>query len=750
MAIAACRRLFSAAIVVVLLALPRLCLGGEVVRIGVLSFRPLAFTGQEWRETAAYLDAAVPDHTFQMVPAYLDDLTRLVAGAQVDFVITNPEHFVLLKSRRGLAAIATLIPYAEGRPVDRFGGVIFTRAGNAAIHTLADLRGRRITAVAKESFGGYMAQAWTLREAGFGPAMVAGVRFTGQPHDQVVAEVLAGRADAGFVRTGVLESLAQEGKLRLEDVRVLNPQPPRLFPQRLSTDLYPEWPVAAVTGVPDGLVKAVSLALLRLPPDAAAARSGHYYGFGPPADYAPVEAVMLRLGVHPDRQFGLADIYAQYAASLRAVAALTVLVAALGGLWLLRTNRNLARLLEARAALEAQLLRANAELERRVTDRTREILAAKEEAEEARRHSELILATAGEGICGVDPDGMVSFVNPAARAMFGWDEDEGVGLDLHAATHHSHADGTPLPSSGCPVRQALAGGTTLHTPQEVYWRKDGTPFPVQLTASPIVQGGAAVGAVMVFRDVSEAVRTNRELRQKTEALARSNAELEQFAYVASHDLREPLRMIAAYVGLLERRYADRLDDDGRQFLAFAIDGARRMDHLVLDLLEYSRVGRGDAPAAPFDAGEALATALDNLAVAIAETNARLTLPEARPVLLGNPSEVTRLFQNLVANAIKYRRPGQTPEIRIEAARQGEFWRFAVSDDGVGIPPDAHERVFRLFQRLHTQSEVEGTGIGLALCKKIVEHHGGRLGLDSAPGSPTVFHFTLPAAPAGPH
>ena len=225
------RRLLSLALLLMVVGHPGMCLGDGIVRIGVLSFRPIAITRQQWQDTAAYLDTAVPGHTFEMVPAYLPELTRMVAQGQVDFVVTNPEHFVLLRPRHGLSAIATLIPIADGHPVDRFGGVIFTLAGNAAIRGLDDLRGRRISAVGKESFGGYMAQVWALRKAGIDPAAVtANMRFTGQPHDQAVTEVLSGRADAGFVRTGVLESLAAEGKLRLADIRVLHPQPPDASP----------------------------------------------------------------------------------------------------------------------------------------------------------------------------------------------------------------------------------------------------------------------------------------------------------------------------------------------------------------------------------------------------------------------------------------------------------------------------------------------------------------------------------------
>ncbi|MGW7417044.1 sensor histidine kinase [Streptomyces sp. NPDC054863] len=222
------------------------------------------------------------------------------------------------------------------------------------------------------------------------------------------------------------------------------------------------------------------------------------------------------------------------------------------------------------------------------------------------------------------------------------------------------------------------------------------------------------------------------LDEQAQELRRSNAELEQFAYVASHDLQEPLRKVASFCQLLEKRYGDVVDDRGKQYIAFAVDGAKRMQILINDLLTFSRVGRLDADPVPVDMGDALARALGNLATAVEESGAVVALPEGPlPVVVGDPTSLTMLWQNLIGNAIKFRHPERTPvRIVVGCERAGEEWRFRVTDNGIGVAPEFTEKVFVLFQRLHSREEYAGTGIGLALCRKIVEYYGGTIRLDT--------------------
>jgi signal transduction histidine kinase len=244
-------------------------------------------------------------------------------------------------------------------------------------------------------------------------------------------------------------------------------------------------------------------------------------------------------------------------------------------------------------------------------------------------------------------------------------------------------------------------------------------------------------------EIAERQKAEAVLAQRSEELARSNAELEQMAYVASHDLQEPLRMVASYVQLIEQRYAKSLDAEAHEFIGYAVDGAKRMQALIDDLLTYSRVGMRGKPLEPTDCRKVVDTALGSLKIAIAESGAQITSGPF-PMVMGDAEQLTQVFQNLIANAIKFRN-GANPRIDVRAVRQGEFWQFEVEDDGIGIAPEYAERIFVMFQRLHTRSAYPGTGIGLAICKKIVERHGGRIWVESAQGHGAVFKFTLPKA-----
>lgn len=249
--------------------------------------------------------------------------------------------------------------------------------------------------------------------------------------------------------------------------------------------------------------------------------------------------------------------------------------------------------------------------------------------------------------------------------------------------------------------------------------------------------------ISIARDVTERERAQEELRQRMDDLARSNRDLEQFAYVTSHDLSEPLRMIASYTQLLERRYSKLFDDDAREFMGYVTGGAQRMRQLIDDLLMYSRAGRREVRALPVPLDQPLDEALANLAKAIADSGATIERPHALPTLPCDRSSMMQLFQNLVGNALKFR--GAEPlAVRIDAQQDEGGWTISVRDNGIGIEPKYFERIFVIFQRLHARTEYEGTGIGLAICKRIVEQHGGRISVESQPGSGSAFRFFLPS------
>ena len=271
-------------------------------------------------------------------------------------------------------------------------------------------------------------------------------------------------------------------------------------------------------------------------------------------------------------------------------------------------------------------------------------------------------------------------------------------------------------------------------------RKDGTCFPMDLAVSevPLVHQRAFTAIV---RDITQRKRAEEKLAQTLVDLERSNKELQQFANVASHDLQEPLRMVASYTQLLEKRYKGRLDSDADDFIQFAVDGATRMQKLINDLLSYSRVGARTTPFEPTDCHSVLQEAIANLDITIRENDATITHDEL-PTVLGDPAQMRQLFQNLIGNAIKFRSE-QASGVHVSAEEKENEWVFFVRDNGIGIDPQYHDRIFVLFQRLHSQGDHPGTGIGLAICRKIVERHGGRIWVESEFGKGSTFYFTMP-------
>lgn len=264
------------------------------------------------------------------------------------------------------------------------------------------------------------------------------------------------------------------------------------------------------------------------------------------------------------------------------------------------------------------------------------------------------------------------------------------------------------------------------------------PFKAEELRVRLYAGKRILASTELERQVQERTR---ELEERTRQLERSNKELEEFAYVASHDLQEPLRMVASYTTLLAKRYSGNLDDKADRYIAYAVDGAKRMQQLILDLLALSRVAKRAEELAPADCEKALECALSNLGIAVAETGALVTY-DPLPVVLAEGSQLIQLFQNLVGNSLKFHSE-QLPVVHVSAQDKGDEWLFAVRDNGIGIDPQHAERIFVIFQRLHKPSEYPGTGIGLAMCKKIVERHGGRIWVESEPGRGATFCFTFP-------
>ncbi|MFC6824117.1 sensor histidine kinase [Halopelagius fulvigenes] len=352
-----------------------------------------------------------------------------------------------------------------------------------------------------------------------------------------------------------------------------------------------------------------------------------------------------------------------------------------------------------------------------------------------------------DGIIVLDTASRIQYANPAVEDILGYSSEELVGESklsiIPERLREAHLSG---------LNRYLETGE-----RNIDWRyvelpgqhEDGHEVPLGISLNDFFFEGNRY-FVGLFRDISERKEVERALRERerqleelVEKLEESNERLEQFAYAASHDLQEPLRMVTSYLSLVERRYGDELDEDGEEFLEFAVDGAERMREMIDALLEYSRVDTQGDPLEPTDLNEVLADVRTDLTVKIEETDARIESEEL-PRVRGDDNQLRQLFQNLLDNALTYTGE-EPPRVEITAERDGEEWILSVSDNGVGIDPEDTDRVFQVFQSLHTREEGGGTGIGLALCKRIAERHGGDIRVDSEPGGGTTFSVSLPAA-----
>ena len=344
---------------------------------------------------------------------------------------------------------------------------------------------------------------------------------------------------------------------------------------------------------------------------------------------------------------------------------------------------------------------------------------------------------AGSGVAHIGLDRRFLRVNRRLCEIFGYSEAELLGL---TGRQISHPDDLDAINEQRP--RLHAGEIDAIRLEKRYLRKDGSPVWVALTMTVERDSvGNPLYEIAIYDDIDSRKKAEAELRTAHDELARSNAELEQFAYVASHDLQEPLRMVASYTQLLGKRYGDRLEGDAKEFMAFIVDGAARMKQLIEDLLAYSRVGRRAMALKPVKMEAVMARVRTNLRGALEDSAGELT-HDALPVVAGDESQLVQLLQNLAGNALKFHGEA-APRVHVSCAERDGEWEFTVQDNGIGIEPQYFERIFMVFQRLHDKGQYPGTGIGLAICKKVVDRHGGRIWVESAPGKGSRFHFTLP-------
>ena len=355
------------------------------------------------------------------------------------------------------------------------------------------------------------------------------------------------------------------------------------------------------------------------------------------------------------------------------------------------------------------------------------------EAQQAERDRDRLFNFSLDMLCIAGFDGYFKQLNPAWEKALGWTNEELMSKPYLDFVHPEDRQPTIDAAGG------LAEGTTVITFENRYRCKDGSYRWISWNSYPLMEEKLIFAAA---RDITERNNAEEQIARQAKELTRSNAELEQFAYVASHDLQEPLRMVASYTELIAKRYKGKLDAEADEFISYAVDGANRMRALINDLLVYSRMGTGGKEFAPTSMQTVLDVALSNLQVAIRESGAEIT-HNAMPTVMADGSQLVQVLQNLIGNAITFRRESP-PRVHIAAERRGDEWVLSVRDNGIGIDSKYFHRLFTMFQRLHARNEYPGTGIGLAIVKKIVERHLGRVWVESQPGQGSTFYFTIPA------
>ncbi|MCJ7647942.1 MAG: response regulator, partial [Candidatus Lokiarchaeota archaeon] len=365
------------------------------------------------------------------------------------------------------------------------------------------------------------------------------------------------------------------------------------------------------------------------------------------------------------------------------------------------------------------------------------LIAEKKKLEQELAYQALLMENVSDAIISTDKNLNVKSWNKAAEIMYGFNSDEVIGKPMSEIIPEEY----PYVQKGDVNEQIFENGFWKG---EINQKKKDNSIINIFSSSTLIKDnmGKIQGVVTINKDITESKKGEQDLLSSIENLKYVNIELERFAYVASHDLQEPLRMIVSFIQLLEKRYKGKLDEEADEFIAFIVDGAKRMQSLITDLLLYSRIGRKEKEFSQLDVTIIVEVVISNLRKIIEETNAKITY-DPLPKLIGNEAEFVQLLQNLILNAIKFHKKEETPVVHISAKLQKNQWIISVRDNGIGIDSQFFDRIFIIFQRLHKKDEYAGTGIGLAICKKVIERHDGKIWVESELGKGSTFYFSIP-------
>lgn len=461
------------------------------IKIGILANKGIDDALKRWTLTAEYLQNKIATHSFSIIPLTFAQVEPAVMHGDIDFLITNPAMYAEMEALHGASRIMTMIDNG----LTQFGGVLFCKSDRQDIQTIDDLKGKSFIAVEKNSLGGWLMAWGELKHHGIDPFRdFAPMLFAGD-HLSVIKAVRDGKVDAGTVRTDSLERLAKDGSIDLSDFRVIHEKHYNGFPYRVSTALYPEWPLAKLMHTSDELTKTVALELLSLPPDSPANKAAGIGGWTIPLNYQIVHDLLKELRFGPYKEYGLItwqQILRQYWHWFLSVLIVLLLMGS-GLMVIYGINRKL---------VSANLQRDLAEVELKRTN----------------QEKEMILNSIGEGLFGMDLRGMITFINPTGSNLLGYHADEVLGRNLHDLIHYKKPDGTPYPWEECPMNFTIKTGEISQEADEVFWKKTGEPLPVEYMTSAIEEGGKIVGTVGVFRDITWRKQAEIELKQSNEYL----------------------------------------------------------------------------------------------------------------------------------------------------------------------------------------------------------------------------------------
>ena len=703
------------------------------LKLGVLAYRPKQQVLKQWQPIADYLQTSLA-RSVELAVYNHTEIEQAVEQRNIDLIITTANQFILLQQTYNLSSpLATLIMHEGSYHTNSYGSIIFTRMDRNDINALQDLIDKRIAAVSLRAFGGYQIPSYELVEAGLPVPSGDRLLITGQPQDNVIRAVLDGRADVGFVRAGLLETLAGEGKLDLSQFKIINQQQLPDFPYVVSTRLYPEWPVAIMPHIDPVLASRLAATLYLMPDDTLEGSDLNLHGFGIPANYDVVEKLLRRLRLPPfDRPaaISLVDLWHHYGWWISILSALLLLLAATSISLVIVVQRS------------------------RRSLRTLQQMAAKEK---------LLLTSLVEGVYGIDTAGRCIFINPAALNILGLKEEEVIGQDTHALFHAHREDDSSYPAEHCPVLQALLDGEKREL-EDMFIHKDGHKIPVWMGVSTMQQAGGTLGAVVTFQDITERKQHEKELasyhrnleeavQERTEELrlARDAAEAANkaksvFLANMSHELRTPLNAILGFSQLMVRDTS--LRESQRESLDIINNSGKHLLNLINDVLEIAKIeaGKVQLELSNFDLHEMVREVADMMMLRARQKGLQLELDQSSEFprfIKGDEARLRQILVNLVSNAVKFTSEGSVTMRLAVMEDAHHHLLIEIEDTGPGISESDQQRLFKPFVQLPAGSAKGGTGLGLSIVSQFVQMMEGRITVESTPGKGSLFRVELP-------